>query len=342
MTIAANSLTRVPGRSDDPLLEVEKLSVVFVGLDATLPAVTDVAFGLYPGETLGVVGESGSGKSVSMMSMLGLTPGRVTSGQVRFDGKDLLKMSAEERRKIRGGPIAMVFQDPMSSLNPVQRIGHQLEETLKLHSPELNKAARKERVVELLRIVGVADPEQRVKQYPHQFSGGMRQRVMIAMAIANSPRVLIADEPTTALDVTIQAQVLDVLRKAKDETDAAVILITHDLGVIAEMADRVMVMYAGRVVEAGTVTELFDDPRHPYTKGLLGSALRVSERVERLNSIPGNPPNITHLPTGCSFHPRCSIANGRERCSTETPELIDVGGRWTACHFSDELRGAQS
>jgi oligopeptide/dipeptide ABC transporter ATP-binding protein len=342
MTVVSNRLSRVAGRTEEPLLEVENLSVEFTVLDAALPAVTGVSFGLYPGETLGVVGESGSGKSVSMMSMLGLTPGNVTSGRVMFDGRDLLEMSAEERRKIRGGPIAMVFQDPMSSLNPVQRIGHQLEETLKLHSPQLDKQARKERVVELLRIVGVADPAQRVKQYPHEFSGGMRQRVMIAMAIANAPRVLIADEPTTALDVTIQAQVLDVLRKAKDETDAAVILITHDLGVIAEMADRVMVMYAGRVVEAGSVTELFDDPRHPYTKGLLGSALRVSERVERLNSIPGNPPNIAHLPSGCPFNPRCALRQGRELCTTETPPLFDLGGRWTACHFHDELRGPQA
>ena len=342
MTSVTNSSTRVAGRLEAPLLEVEELSVVFVSLDGTLPAVTGVSFGLYPGETLGVVGESGSGKSVSMLSMLGLTPGEVTSGRVTFDGKDLLQMSAEDRRKIRGGPIAMIFQDPMSSLNPVERIGYQVEETLKLHNAALSKKERKQRVIELLRLVGISDPDQRATQYPHQFSGGMRQRVMIAMAIANSPRILIADEPTTALDVTIQAQVLDVLRKAKDETNASVILITHDLGVIAEMADRVMVMYAGRVVEAGTVTELFDDSRHPYTQALLGSALRVTERVDRLNSIPGNPPNAARLPSGCAFHPRCALRKGRERCVTEIPELIDIGGRWTACHFHDELGDTRS
>ncbi len=321
----------------EPILTVDGLVVEFGPVGDSITAVDGVSFVLYPGETLGLVGESGSGKSVSVMSVLGLTPGRVSSGHVAYRGRDLLGMSKEGLRALRGGEIAMIFQDPMSSLNPVMRIGRQIAEAIALHQPRLRRRERDARAVELLRMVGVPHPELRVRQYPYEFSGGMRQRVMIAMAIANDPKVLIADEPTTALDVTIQAQILQVLRDARDATGSATVLITHDLGVIAEMADRVMVMYAGRVVELATVFEIFAEPRHPYTVGLMRSVPSLVERSERLVTIPGNPPNVAALPPGCPFQPRCALGAGRERCMTERPALVDIGGRMTACHFHEEL-----
>ena len=331
----------------EPLLQVRDLSVDFSTEDGTVHAVDNISYDVYPGETLGVVGESGSGKSVSVMSMLGLIPqppGRVVSGEAVFKGRDLLKLKKRELRRIRGGEIAMIFQDPMTSLNPVLTIGDQLSEAIRAHQDGVNAAAAKERVVELLRLVGVPSPERRVDQYPHEFSGGMRQRAMIAMAIANVPSLLIADEPTTALDVTIQAQILDVLKAAQRETHAATILITHDLGIIAELADRVVVMYAGEVVEIGDVHTIFSSPRHPYTIGLMDSLPSIAEDEGWLRPIPGQPPSLIHRPPGCPFHPRCFLSQGRSRCREEDPPLKPIGDQrhLTACHFAAELEGRVS
>ncbi|MGC0144890.1 ABC transporter ATP-binding protein [Pseudactinotalea sp. Z1732] len=302
-----------------------------------MTAVDGVTFDVHPGETLGIVGESGSGKSVSVMSLLGLAAGNVVGGTATFEGKDLLSMSKREMRAVRGKSIAMVFQDAMTALNPVLTIGNQLTEALTIHAPMSASAAR-DRALELLRTVGVPNAEARLKQYPHEYSGGMRQRAMIAMAMANKPRLLIADEPTTALDVTIQAQVLDVLRRAKEETGAATILITHDLGVVAEMADRVVVMYSGQVVETGTVEQVFRRPSHPYTLGLLRSLPRLDGRTTRLLPIRGNPPSARAQPTGCRFHPRCDLAAGRSLCSEQTPDLLlSAEGTRARCHFLDEV-----
>jgi oligopeptide/dipeptide ABC transporter ATP-binding protein len=322
----------------EPLLRIDGLSVEFRTGDGVVRAVTGVSLSVYAGEIVAVVGESGSGKTVTAMSVLRLLPdtANVEADAISFRGTDLRTLSARELRKIRGGPVGMIFQDPMTALNPVMTVGAQVAEAVLLHQNRPDKRAAWDRAVELLRLVGVPDPAQRVRQYPHEFSGGMRQRAMIAMAIANNPDLIIADEPTTALDVTIQAQVLALLKKAQAETGAATILITHDLGVVAELADRVVVMYAGRVVETAGVGELFAAPRHPYTKGLLASLPRMDVDVDQLDPIPGNPPNMTDPPAGCAFHPRCPLA--RERCVTERPELVEIGaGRTTACHFHDEL-----
>jgi oligopeptide/dipeptide ABC transporter ATP-binding protein len=321
-----------------PLLRIDRLSVEFRTGDGVVRAVTDVSLSVDAGEIVAVVGESGSGKTVTAMSVLRLLPDTATvdADAISFRGTDLRALSARELRKIRGGPVGMIFQDPMTALNPVMTVGAQVAEAVLLHQSKPDKRAAWDRAIELLRLVGVPDPAQRVRQYPHEFSGGMRQRAMIAMAIANNPDLIIADEPTTALDVTIQAQVLALLKKAQAETGAATILITHDLGVVAELADRVVVMYAGRVVETAGVGELFAAPRHPYTKGLLASLPRMDIDVDQLDPIPGNPPNMTDPPAGCAFHPRCPLA--RERCVTERPALVDIGaGRTTACHFHDEL-----
>jgi oligopeptide/dipeptide ABC transporter ATP-binding protein len=329
----------------EPLLQITDLVVEFGTEDGVVRAVNGVGYEVHPGETLGVVGESGSGKSVSVMSLLGLIPqGRIVSGSAIFKGRDLLTLKDKELREIRGGDIAMIFQDPMTSLNPVLTIGHQIEETIREHQPHVSADGAKERVVELLRLVGVPSPERRVDQYPHEFSGGMRQRAMIAMAIANVPSLLIADEPTTALDVTIQAQILDVLRAAQRETHAATILITHDLGIIAELADRVVVMYAGTVVELSDVNTIFAAPRHPYTVGLMESLPSLAEEEEWLQPIPGQPPSLINTPPGCPFHPRCFLSQGRERCRTERPPLRQIGGgeHVTACHFAEELEGRTS
>jgi oligopeptide transport system ATP-binding protein len=323
----------------EPVLSIRDLTVEFQTEDGVVKAVTGVSYDLMPGEILGIVGESGSGKSVSVMTMLGLTPSaRITKGEALYGGRDLLKLPANKLREIRGGDIAMIFQDPMTSLNPVFTIGDQIAEALQTHHPDMNDKAARAKTVELLELVGVPFAERRVDQYPHEFSGGMRQRGMIAMAIANQPRVLIADEPTTALDVTIQAQIMEVMKAAQTETHAATLLITHDLGLIAELADRVVVMYAGRVVELGDVHEIFANPKHPYTVGLMSSLARLDTDQEWLQPIPGSPPSLISPPPGCAFHPRCTHSQGRERCRTEVPPLRAVAGpHLSACHFAEEL-----
>ena len=326
----------------EPLLEVEDLRVTFGAQTSGIRAVDGISFEVYRGETLGIVGESGSGKSVTVMSLLGLVPqppATVSGKHAIFDGEDdLLSVPKKRLRRIRGGAISMIFQDAMTALNPVLTIGFQIAEALQAHDPDLSDRAAMERAVELLANVGVPNPAGRVKQYPHEYSGGMRQRAMIAMAMANRPRLLIADEPTTALDVTIQAQVLDVLRRAKEDSEASTILITHDLGVIAEMADRVAVMYAGKIVETGTVHQVFGQPRHPYTVGLLSSLPRLDNRAGRLVPIRGNPPNARSFPSGCRFHDRCDLMRGREICTTDMPDLLPLGkGRSSRCHFADEV-----
>jgi oligopeptide/dipeptide ABC transporter ATP-binding protein len=329
----------------EPVLSFRDLTVEFDTEDGVVHAVTDVSWDLLPGEVLGVVGESGSGKSVSMLSVLGLIPrppGRVVRGEALFRGEDLLKLRGRRLREIRGGPMAMIFQDPMTSLNPVLSVGDQIGEAIAAHNPGATESAVRKRVLELLELVGVPAAARRVDQYPHELSGGMRQRAMIAMAIANDPSVLVADEPTTALDVTIQAQIIEVLKAAQQETHAAIVLITHDLGLIAELADRVVVMYAGRVVEIGDVFSIFESPRHPYTLGLLSSRARLADDAIQLRPIPGQPPSLVTLPPGCPFHPRCLLSSGRELCRTDVPVLraiADGAGHSTACHFAEELAG---
>jgi oligopeptide/dipeptide ABC transporter ATP-binding protein len=334
MTEAGNATT-----TREPVLSIRDLTVEFKTEDGVVKAVSGVSYDLMPGEILGIVGESGSGKSVSVMTMLGLTPAaRVTKGEALYGGRDLLKLPKKELREIRGGAIAMIFQDPMTSLNPVFTIGDQIGEALQTHHSDMSDSAARTRTIELLQLVGVPFAERRVEQYPHEFSGGMRQRAMIAMAIANQPRVLIADEPTTALDVTIQAQIMEVLKAAQTETHAATLLITHDLGLIAELADRVVVMYAGRVVELGDVHEIFANPKHPYTIGLMSSLARLDTDQEWLQPIPGSPPSLISPPPGCAFHPRCTHSQGRELCRTDVPPLRAVAGpHLSACHFAEEL-----
>ena len=289
------------------LLDVEHLRVGFRTEDGVVQAVDDVSFQLRSGEVLAIVGESGSGKSVSALTLMGLTP-RVNAmfeGTATLEGQDLLNASDDELRRLRGEEIAMIFQDPMTSLNPVQRIGAQIVEQIQAHR-DMGSQEAYDLTVELLERVGIPRARERIRSYPHEFSGGMRQRVMIAMALSCDPSVLIADEPTTALDVTIQAQILEVMQELRERTDAGIVLVTHDLGVVADIADRILVMYAGRVVEQGTVDEIFYDPQHPYTWGLLGSIARVDRpRPERLPSIPGLPPSLHNRPKGCHFRPRC-------------------------------------
>jgi len=304
-----------------PLLEVSDLKVSFATEDGTVRAVDGVSFSIRPGEVVAIVGESGSGKSVTAMTLMGLTrgPNARFEGTAMFAGRDLVTAPESELQRIRGGDIAMVFQDPMSSLDPVYRIGNQIVEQIRAHDSHISKAAALDRAVDLMERVGVPHARERLRSYPHEFSGGMRQRVMIAMALSCSPKLLIADEPTTALDVTIQAQILEELRKLRAETGAAIILVTHDLGVVADIADRIVVMYSGRVVEQGTLEELFYDPQHPYTWGLLGSIMRVdSDRSQRLPAIPGSPPSLLRPPAGCHLRPRCPHAF--EKC-TEVPLL---------------------
>jgi oligopeptide/dipeptide ABC transporter ATP-binding protein len=332
----------------EPVLSIRDLTVEFATEDGVVRAVTGVSYDLFPGEVLGVVGESGSGKSVSVLSVLGLIPqppGRIPSGEAVFKGRDLLEMSKSELQDIRGGQVAMIFQDPMTSLNPVLTIGEQISEALTAHNEGMSSSAADARTVELLEVVGVPFAERRVRQYPHEFSGGMRQRAMIAMAIANDPAVLVADEPTTALDVTIQAQIVEVLKAAQRETHAAIILITHDLGLIAELADRVVVMYAGRVVELGDVMTIFSRPRHPYTLGLMNSLARLDSDREWLEPIPGQPPSLITPPPGCAFHPRCAHSQGRAICRTDIPVLQDFGEgaeHLSACHYVEELVARQA
>jgi oligopeptide/dipeptide ABC transporter ATP-binding protein len=309
----------------EPLLEVDNLTVTFPTEEGPAHAVRGVSFDLAPGEILALVGESGSGKSVTVSSLMGLTRGSGArfEGTARLGDTELIGADDETLRKLRGAQMAMVFQDPMTSLNPVQRVGHQIVEMIRAHE-DVSKQEARARTIDLLRSVGVPEPDKRVDAYPHEFSGGMRQRAMIAMALACSPRVLFADEPTTALDVTIQAQILDLLRKLADERGAGIVLVTHDLGVVAKVADRVAVMYAGRIVETGTLDELFYDPLHPYTWGLLGSIPRVDTRAGRLTGIPGSLPSVHGIGKGCGFAPRCPHAF--DRCRSEEPQLEPRAG----------------
>jgi len=323
------------------LLEIKDLQTQFHTEDGIVSAVNGVSFSMRPGETLGVVGESGCGKSVTAMSILRLVsqPGLITGGKICFDGQDLLALSEPEMRKIRGNDIAMIFQEPMTSLNPVFTIGAQIDEVLSLHQ-NLDKKAARARTVEMLGLVGIPNPSQVADSYPHNLSGGMRQRGMIAMALACNPKLLIADEPTTALDVTIQAQILELMKDLKEEVAAAILLITHDLGVIAEMAQHVVVMYAGRVVEEADVCTLFESPRHPYTIGLLNSKPRIEETKAALESIPGLVPNPLAMPQGCHFHPRCSYAT--DKCRRYMPDLEDLaGGHRVRCWHTAKTGGAQ-
>ena len=318
------------------LLEVQDLSVSFDTDEATVAVLDEVAFELKEGETLGVVGESGCGKSVTSLAIMGLLPkpaGRVSSGQIIFRGDDLLSYRPEQMRNIRGRKISMVFQEPMTALNPVQRVGHQLMETLQLHRPDSSKGEQLKTSVELLDRVGIPEPQQRLSEYPHQLSGGMRQRVMIAMALIHVPDILIADEPTTALDVTIQAQILELIAELQRDNGMAVIFITHDLAVIAEIADRVIVMYAGRVAEEATALKLFSQPLHPYTQGLLDSIPSLSGIPKtQLKTIRGMVPSFANMPSGCRFRNRCDRA--QQLCTQEVPKYPNaIEARSVACHF---------
>jgi oligopeptide/dipeptide ABC transporter ATP-binding protein len=320
------------------ILEVKDLQTSFFTERGELKAVDHVSFDLYAGKTLGIVGESGCGKSVTSLSIMRLIPnppGKIVGGEILYKGRDLLTLSMDEMRKVRGNEISMIFQEPMTSLNPVYTIGNQLVEAILLHQ-DLSKGEAINKAVEMLRLVGIPAPEKRIKDYPHQLSGGMRQRVMIAMALSCNPNILIADEPTTALDVTIQAQILDLLRDLQQKTGLALMLITHDLGVVAEMAHEVVVMYAGNVVERASVKDIFKSPKHPYTQGLLNSIPVLSKdptgkvKKSRLEPIPGIVPSLFDLPTGCRFQERCKFAS--EECKTSEPPLRQLsGGRLVRC-----------
>jgi peptide/nickel transport system ATP-binding protein len=322
----------------EPLLEVKDLKVSFRTEDGLVRAVDGITFSVDEGEVVGIVGESGSGKSVTMMSVMRLIndPNAIYEGEILYKGRNLMGVSQDAMRQVRGEEIAMIFQDPMTSLNPVYTVGWQIEEQLNEHN-DLNKGQARQRAIALLTQVGIPKPEQRIDDYPHQFSGGMRQRVMIALALSCNPDLLIADEPTTALDVTIQAQILELIKNLKQEFGSAVVLITHDLGVVADVADRILVMYAGRIVEEGNKEQIFYDPQHPYTWGLLGSIARLDRpRARRLTAIAGQPPSLINRPQGCSFRPRCPQAF--DRCRAEDPQLTTkVGdGHLDACHLSVE------
>jgi oligopeptide/dipeptide ABC transporter ATP-binding protein len=324
MTVAVTAVAEAPQRSKDEfILEIEDLRTYFFTRDGVVRAVDGVSYNLAKGETLGVVGESGCGKSITALSILRLIqspPGRIVGGEIRFQGVDLLDRTEEEMRRLRGNEISMIFQEPMTSLNPVLTIGRQIAETLMLHQG-LSRRAAFDRAVEMLELVRIPEAERRIRQYPHELSGGMRQRVMIAMALSCNPKILIADEPTTALDVTIQAQILHLIQELKEQLGTAVILITHDLGVVAETAQRVVVMYAGRKVEEASVEELFAAPLHPYTRGLMAAVPRLGSSLgderHRLAEIPGIVPSLRDAAPGCSFAPRCAFAT--ERCRTEFP-----------------------
>jgi len=315
-----------------PLLEVQNLSTYFYTDEGVVKAVNDVSYSLEPGETIGIVGESGSGKSVSALSILRLVPypGRIVSGRVIFQGTDLMSLSSREIQRIRGRRIGIVFQEPMTSLNPVLTIGRQITEAIETHLG-LNRDAARQRAVELLDRVGIPEPQQRIKDHPHTLSGGMRQRVMIAMALSCEPDLIIADEPTTAVDVTIQAQLLELMKELTREFNVALIIITHNMGIVARYVDRVAIMYAGKIVEQGSVMDIFKGPQHPYTIGLQESIPRLDmERREKLATIPGQPPDLAHLPLGCAFRERCRYAV--DRCSNEVPPLMAVSqGHWSAC-----------
>jgi peptide/nickel transport system ATP-binding protein len=333
VTAAALSDTRpVADAETRPLLEVRDLRTYFSVDGGELRAVDGVSFSVAPGRTLGIVGESGCGKSMTALSIMGLIPqppGRIVGGEIRFDGVDLLKLKPAELRERRGNQISMIFQEPMTSLNPAFTVGDQIVEGILRHRPVTKQQAR-EHAIEMLRRVRIPSPERRIDEYPHKLSGGMRQRVMIAMALACDPKLLIADEPTTALDVTIQAQILELMRQLRDETGAAIMVITHDLGVIAEIAHEVIVMYAGKVVERAEVADLFREPQHPYTIGLLGSIPKLTEIQPRLTTIEGMVPNPLAMPEGCRFHPRCPFAV--DQCRAAEPPLREIRpGQFAAC-----------
>ena len=342
--------TEAVSAAGEKVLEIEGLQTYFYTRDGIVKAVEDVSFHLNKGETLGIVGESGCGKSITALSILRLVPdppGQIIGGEVRLEGRNLLDCSEEEMRDIRGNDISMIFQEPMTSLNPVLTIGHQISEALILHQG-MNKVQAMERSIEMLGLVRIPEPQQRVREYPHQLSGGMRQRAMIAMALSCNPKVLIADEPTTALDVTIQAQILDLIVDLKEQLDTAVILITHDLGVVAETVQRIVVMYAGRKVEEADVEPLFGEPLHPYPHGLLASVPRLEimsgedyTSGERLMEIPGIVPALSNLPPGCAFAPRCPHAD--DKCRAEYPAYEEKRpNHWAACWHSDRLFGGSN
>ncbi len=326
----------------EPMLRVEDLRVEFPTEDGVVRAVDGISYEVQRGRTLGIVGESGSGKTVSSLTTLGLTRGQGAriSGRILFEGRDLVDLSEDDLRGIRGNDIAMVFQDPLSSLHPFFKVGAQLIEAVLAHQ-SISKAKARERAIELLGLVGIPDPARRVDEFPHEFSGGMRQRAMIALGLVNDPKLLIADEPTTALDVTVQAQILDLIKDLQREFGSAVILITHDLAVVAEVSDDILVMYAGRAVERGLAKDVLANPNHPYTMGLLESLPSTSDDVDELKAIRGTPPSLVNLPSGCSFHPRCDFREqvAGDRCVTELPELRTLdNGRQIRCHLPDPQR----
>ena len=329
-----------PSTDIEPLLSVEDLRVHFHTDNGVVRAVDGVSWEVRPGETLGIVGESGSGKSVSAMAIMGLVPSppaRFPSGRIIFRGEDLLTATDRRLRALRGKEVSMIFQDPLTALNPVFKVGSQIAEVIRVHE-SLSRSAAKARAVDLLGEVGIPNPKGRAKEYPHQFSGGMRQRAMIAMALALNPALLLADEPTTALDVTVQAQIMELLESLQEQRGTAIVLITHDLGLVASHADRVMVMYAGRVAEYADTNRIYYHPRHAYSLGLLSSLARLDQRrAERLEPIPGSPPSLIRVPTGCAFHPRCSFVT--KVCRTVVPALMeqDVSGHLAACHHSQEV-----
>jgi oligopeptide transport system ATP-binding protein len=340
MTTTSSPSVSTGSGTADALLEVDDLYVEFRTDYGVVKAVNGISYTLAEGETLAILGESGCGKSVSAQAIMGILdspPGFVTGGEIRYAGRDLLTMSAKEQRDIRGEEISIVFQDALSSLNPVFTVGNQIGEMFRRHRGA-SRAEAKKAAIELMDRVRIPSAKERVNDYPHQFSGGMRQRVMIAMAIALDPRILIADEPTTALDVTVQAQVMQLLEELQRETGMGLILITHDLGVVGEIADRIAVMYAGRIVETGATDEVFGNPAMPYTEGLMASIARVDQKGQKLNPIHGAPPDLAQLPQGCPFHPRCYRAT--EHCVAERPPLLEVvPGRRSACHYAEEVLG---
>lgn len=329
--------------SKEKLIDVNDLATYFHTEEGTVKAVDGISFEIYPGETLGIVGESGCGKSVTSLSIMRLIespPGQIENGEIMFNGKDLTKLSQKEMRKIRGNDISMIFQEPMTSLNPVYTVGDQIMEAILIHK-DVNKKQARQQAIDMLTKVGIPLPEQRVDEYPHQLSGGMRQRVMIAMALSCDPQLLIADEPTTALDVTIQAQILELMNSLKRQFGMAIMMITHDLGVIAEVSDRVAVMYAGKIVEYTDVKTLYGNPKHPYTWGLMHSIPHIEKDLDRLLAIPGNVPNPLNFPTGCKYNTRCQFAT--DKCRTDEPDIVEVEeGHHVACWHIDKLEEAKT
>jgi peptide/nickel transport system ATP-binding protein len=321
---------------DAPLLEVRDLEVTFAGARGRLEAIRGVDLTVRSGETLGLVGESGCGKSVTMLAVMGLLPPSVKiRGSIRFRGMELAGRPQKELAKLRGARVGMIFQDPMTALNPVLTIGAQIAEAIRIHDTTVSAKRAAERAVEMLKLVAIPFPERRALQYPHELSGGMRQRAMIAMAMANEPELLIADEPTTALDVTVQAQIIELLRRLQAAHRMGLVLISHDLGIVAGTADRVAIMYAGRIVERGAVEDIFDRPRHPYTRGLLASLPKIDNQAARLTAIDGAPPSLAARPSGCAFHPRCRHA--LDLCAARDPALRDVAGVDVACHLAESI-----